>query len=218
MSDKIQHHLDDDILMAYAAGALPEAFSLMVAAHVSLCDHCRAVVESYEALGGAVLDQELEAVDLTEHSLAATLVKIAGMEPEPRKLRTRKRSVLPAPIQDYVGGDLDAVNWRPVGMGVKQAILPTEKGPASARLLYIPAGAAVPDHGHHGVELTMVLQGAFNDGNERFARGDVEVAGIDDEHMPVADISEDCICLAVTDARLKFNSWLPRLAQPFLRI
>ena len=89
---------------------------------------------------------------------------------------------------------------------------------ASARLLFIPAGAAVPDHGHRGVELTMVLQGAFSDEVDRFARGDVEVADEELEHMPVADPGEDCICLAVTDAPLRFNSWIPRLVQPFLRI
>ena len=34
----IRHHLSDQLLMAYAAGQLPEAFNLVVATHVSLCD------------------------------------------------------------------------------------------------------------------------------------------------------------------------------------
>ena len=55
MSNAIKHHLTDDLLMAYAAGALPEAFDLMVATHISLCDHCRARAESYEAVGGHLL-------------------------------------------------------------------------------------------------------------------------------------------------------------------
>jgi putative transcriptional regulator len=37
-------------------------------------------------------------------------------------------------------------------------------------------------------------------------------------HTPVADIHEDCICLAVTDAPLTFSGLIPKLAQPFLRI
>ena len=100
---------------------------------------------------------------------------------------------------------------------MKQAILPTSES-ASARLLFIPAGAAVPDHGHRGMELTLVLQGAFADETDRFARGDVEVADQDMEHMPVADIGADCICLAATDAPLRFTSLIPRLLQPFLKI
>ena len=125
--------------------------------------------------------------------------------------------MLPAPLTDYIGGDISAVRWRPVGLGVRQAILPTS-GKATARLLYIPAGASVPDHGHNGQELTMVLQGAFSDAGDRFARGDVETADESLEHTPVADPGADCICLAVTDAPLRFRGLLPRLIQPLLRI
>ncbi len=51
----IKHHLTEDLLMAYSAGALSEAFSLAVATHISLCDECRAAAESYDAVGGAVI-------------------------------------------------------------------------------------------------------------------------------------------------------------------
>ena len=218
MKHKITHHLPDEILMAYAAGTLPEAFNLMVATHVSLCDECRAVVESYDALGGEVLDQTPgNDVHLTPGSFAATMALIAGGAPD--EIRTKRASdpVLPQPLQDYIGGGVDAIKWRPVGMGVKQAILPTSKD-ASARLLYIPAGTAMPDHGHHGTEMTMVLQGAFQDEEDYFARGDVEVADSDMHHTPVADIHEDCICLAVTDAPLRFDGLLPKIAQRIARI
>jgi len=100
---------------------------------------------------------------------------------------------------------------------VKQAILPTSRD-ATARLLFIPAGSAVPDHGHHGTELTLVLKGAFADEVDHFGPGDIEVANEDLDHTPIADIGEDCICLAATDAPLKFKGLVPRLAQPFLRI
>ena len=60
--------------------------------------------------------------------------------------------------------------------------------------------------------------GAFADANDRFDRGDVEIAGEDMEHTPVALEGQDCICLAATDAPLRFRGWLPRLAQPLLRI
>jgi putative transcriptional regulator len=215
---QISHHLTDSLLMAYAADALPEAFSLTVATHISMCDECRARLGAFESLGGAVLERS-EAVAMAEDSLSDTLARIRGGAPvRDRPAPPRKaRGVLPAPLRDYVGGDLDAVRWRPIGMGVKQAILPTSRE-ASARLLYIPAGAAVPDHGHRGTELTLVLQGAFVDETDRFGPGDIEVADEDMHHMPVADIGDDCICLAATDAPLRFRGMIPRLAQPFLRI
>ncbi|MEO1363033.1 MAG: ChrR family anti-sigma-E factor [Pseudomonadota bacterium] len=218
MKQNIKHHLTDSILMGYAAGTLPEAFNLMVATHVSLCDECRARLEGFEAVGGEMLDQPANnEVAMDAGSLAATLSLIAGGAQDEIRMPRATASVLPGPLQDYVGGDLDAIQWRGIGMGVKQAILPTSKD-ASARLLFIPAGAAMPDHGHQGLEMTMVLQGAFQDEDDYFARGDVEVADSDTHHTPVADIHEDCICLAVTDAPLQFQGLLPKIAQRFARI
>lgn len=197
--------------MGYAAGALPEAFSLLVATHVSLCDECRARLGAFEAVGGAVLDGAPAA--MSEGCLAAVMARLGA--PEVPKALGRRR--VPGPLFDYIGGDLAAVKWRRLGMGVRQSILPTGPG-ASARLLYIPAGHAVPDHGHRGMELTLVLQGAFRDQTDRFGPGDVEIASEDLNHTPVAEAGADCICLAATDAPLRFSGLLPRLLQPFFRI
>ncbi len=210
----IKHHLDDDTLFAYAAGNLPEAFNLIIAAHVSLCDECRAVVESFDSVGGALLEEGAVA-DMETESLSRTLARIETVQPETRAAPVR--GTLPAPVRDYVGGDLDAIKWRPVGMGVKQAILKTSDA-ATARLLMIPAGAAIPDHSHKGTEMTLVLKGAFQDEDGRFARGDIEVADGSVSHTPVADIGEDCICLAVTEAPLRFKGFLPKVAQKLARI
>ena len=154
---------------------------------------------------------------LSATSLANTMSLIDGGEIAPVGEREIKPGVLPRPLQDYVGGDLEAIRWKPVGMGVKQAILPTT-AEATARLLFIPAGTAMPDHGHQGTEMTLVLKGAFQDDDEYFARGDVEIADSDLHHTPVADINEDCICLAVADAPLQFDRLIPKIAQRFLRI
>jgi putative transcriptional regulator len=218
MKQNIKHHLTQSVLMGYAAGSLPEAFNLMVAAHVSLCDTCRAEVESYDAVGGEVFEHApYDDVSLSPDSFAATMALIAGGAPDAPVVARSNGSILPGPLQDYIGGDLESVKWRSIGLGVKQAILPTSRD-ASARLLFIPAGAAMPDHGHRGTEMTMVLQGAFQDEDDYFARGDVEVADSDLHHTPVADIHEDCICLAVTDAPLQFQGLLPKIAQRFARI
>lgn len=212
----IRHHLSDQLLTAYAAGSLPEAFSLVVATHVSLCDECRARAAAFETVGGALLE-EAEEIAMGGDALALALARIEGLPQATRSEPLKAAGILPAPLADYVGGDLDSVRWRRVGGGVKQAILPTGKD-ATARLLFIPAGTAVPDHGHRGMELTLVLSGAYADANDRFDRGDIEIAGEDMEHTPVALAGQDCICLAATDAPLRFRSLIPRLAQPLLRI
>ncbi|MEL6571769.1 MAG: ChrR family anti-sigma-E factor [Pseudomonadota bacterium] len=219
MTGTIKHHLTDDLLMAYSAGTLPEAFNLVVATHISMCDECRARLASFDAVGGEVM-AGVETVELAENSLTAVMEKIqagAGISIDKPKSVRAPDSIFPMPLQEYVSGDLDAVKWRMVGGGVSQAILNTSKD-ATVRLLKIPAGTAVPDHGHRGTELTLVLQGAFKDETDRFGAGDIEVANEDLHHTPVAEQGEDCICLAASDAPLRFNGILPRIAQRFVGI
>ena len=210
---QIKHHLTNQLLIGYSAGTLPEAFSLVVATHLSMCDICRAAAEAFDAIGGSILDLEIQA-PLEDDAFTRTLAMISK---GPIASKAALVSDVPTPLSAYIGGDLRDVKWRSVGMGVRQSVLKTSKS-ATARLLYIPAGSTVPDHGHRGTELTLVLQGAFRDQTALFAAGDVEVANEDLNHTPVAEIGEDCICLAATDAPLLFNAWIPRIAQPFLRI
>lgn len=161
---------------------------------------------------------ESDPVEVAEDALAATMAMIekgvGADQPAPER---SKNALFPGPLQDYVNGDLDSLKWRKVGGGVSQLVLQTSSE-ASVRLLRIPAGTAVPDHGHRGTELTLVLQGAFTDEHDRFGAGDVEVANEDMHHTPIAEAGMDCICLAATDAPLRFNALVPRLAQRFIGI
>lgn len=63
----------------------------------------------------------------------------------------------------------------------------------------------MPAHGHGGEEHTLVLCGAFSDHGGHYAAGDVALADAGVTHRPKADPGEDCICLAVTDAPLRFK-------------
>jgi len=213
----VQHNLNEELLLGYAAGILPEAFDLVVASHLSLSDQSRCDLGAYEAVGGTILE-DTPCQTMSSDALRNCFARIdnAGHVQPPKPANTNK-DILPKPLQNYVGGDIDKVKWKNLGGGVKQSILQTS-GDAVARLLYIPAGKAVPDHGHQGTELTLVLQGAFQDEVDRFARGDIEIANEELEHTPIAEAGEDCICLAATDAPLRFNALIPRLLQPLFKI
>ncbi len=214
--NKIKHHLTDALLMGYAAGTLPEAFNLVVATHISMCDTCRAALAGYDAVGGEVM-LDSDPVSMAEDALATAMSRISATRHVKPAKPKQVASIFPEPLRDYAGGDLDKVKWRRVGGGVSQMVLNTDGG-ASVRLLRIPAGTAVPDHGHRGLELTLVLQGAFVDETDRFGTGDIEIANEDLNHTPVAEAGMDCICLAATDAPLRFNGFMPRLAQRFIGI
>ena len=52
----INHHPPEDLLFAYSAGDLAEAWSLMIATHVSLCSSCRHQMFDAEAIGGSLIE------------------------------------------------------------------------------------------------------------------------------------------------------------------
>ena len=202
------------MLVAYAAGSLEHPFALVVAAHVSLCEECRVQLGAHEAVGGALLDgQAVHAVSVSmKDALLAQLDVVPAAEPD----QTCERSgAYPGPVMKALKGK--PPRWKSVGGGVRQTLLHVDDD-GSVRLLYIPAGKAVPDHGHNGIELTLVLQGAFSDEAGRYGVGDLEVADDTLEHTPIAEQGAPCICLAATDAPLRFNRLIPRLLQPLLRI
>ena len=200
------------MLAAFAAGSLPAPFALVVAAHVSLCTQCRAALGAHQAVGGAILETTATQ-DLSAGLKANVLAQLdAPAVPEPVHGRW---GVFPGPVMAVLEGA--PPRWRSLGMGVRQSILAADRQ-GSARLLFIPPGQAVPDHGHNGLELTLVLQGSFSDSTGHFGVGDLEIADQDLQHIPTADPGAPCICLAATDAPLRFRSLLPRMLQPLFRI
>lgn len=210
-----RHHIADDLLIDYAAGSLAEGWSLAVATHLSLCPDCRARLAAAEAVGGQLL--ETLRLDPAPGAWAAVRARLGAPEnaatpPQPQA------AVLPKALRDYIGGDLEAIRWKAIGTAGAQMRLKTADGKTQVRLLKIPAGQPVPEHSHRGRELTVVLFGAFRDGELLFARGDIEDADEETQHIPTAMPEADCICLAVTDAPLRFTSWLVRLVQPVLGI
>lgn len=208
----LTHHIPDPLITAYAAGSLPHAFSVVVAAHISMCDECRVRLGAQEAVGGVVLEEQSNCA--VSQGLKTQVLDMldAPVAPEPEYTR---RGVFPAPVMaELQGAD---PKWRPLGMGVKQSILSSGPG-GSVRLISIPPGQAIPDHSHGGLELTLVLQGSFSDESGRFGVGDVEVADEDIDHIPIAGLEDTCVCLAATDEPLKFKGLMPRLLQPIIGI
>lgn len=214
------HHPGEDLLLSYSAGALSEGWGLAIATHLALCPECRAVTAQAEQMGGALLD-DLPPQSMTDGALDAVLAQLdqpGSVAAVPRAPDEHPDTLIfPAPLRDYVGSDPEAIAWKKIGSTGFQHVIMTNEH-AQVRLLRIRAGRPVPEHGHRGRELTLVLSGVFADHIGSFARGDLEDADEQLVHQPAAGAGEDCICLAVTDARLRFKGLVPRLAQPFVGV
>ena len=224
---KVRHHISEEMLLDYAAGTLSEGWSIAIASHLALCPACRNHLSAMEGAAGALLDKMSISDELgdswdqfrTRLKESATDAKAAAPgDSLPSTRPAAPRAVLPEPLRSYVGSDVDGLKWRALGRGAYQIRIPTSDPSTQVRLLKIPAGKPVPEHTHRGRELTLVLSGSFRDGDELFQRGDMEEADDDLLHTPVATEEEDCICLAVTEAPLRFTSWIVRMIQPILKI
>lgn len=216
----VRHHVSDELLLDYASGSLGESWSLAVSTHLALCPESRQRLVAFEMTGGALLDniEPVSAASDAEWQKMRDVLQARRVS-EPDQPTTRRGfSVLPEPLRSYAGGDVDTLKWKSLGPGAYHFPIRTRDGEANVRLLRIPAGKPVPEHSHGGRELTVVLSGSFRDGDDVFHRGDFEEADEDLTHQPIAGEGEDCICLAVTDAPLKFKSWIVRLLQPVLGI
>ncbi|MBO6519808.1 MAG: cupin domain-containing protein [Rhodospirillales bacterium] len=219
----VRHHLTDETLLSYAAGDLDDATSLVVASHLALCPVCRADVDMAEDIGGVMLD-DVVPVSMSDDALAHVLARAetSSRDPEqPVEMAASKPAggyVFPEPLRSRIGGDLASVKWRRIGPGVQQYVLPCRDDASQARLLRIAGGQGVLQHGHTGEEFTLVLAGGFSDGDQAFARGDVEWADQDIVHRPIADDGDGCVCLAVTSGPLQFFDFVGKIVQRFVRI
>jgi putative transcriptional regulator len=196
------HHPDDSLLLEYAAGSLDEAKALLVATHLALCPACRNAVRSGEAASAALAF----AGDVTE-TISSLVPDVSGeaVEAPPARHAASSGLSLPQPLRGYLGASVTSLPWSSVGLGLREYRLPEFKSSTAVRLLAIPAGRRMPRHTHEGEELTLVLQGSFSDVTGDYQRGDVATADSTLDHQPRAGEGEECLCLAVEEAPLRFT-------------
>ena len=211
---RITHHLDATTLLSLAAGTLDEALGVVAASHVWWCGKCRTALKEAERLGGVLLNR------LTGGAAAGAAP--AGAAPTGEEPQAFADNIgLPLPVVNRLGGlSLGDIRWRWAVPGLSLHELKLAKGGGKGRLflLRIAAGSAVPQHGHGGEELTLILRGSYSDRFGRFAVGDIAELHRNVVHRPVVDKNDNCVCLVATEAPARFTSLIMRMIQPFVRI
>jgi putative transcriptional regulator len=215
----IAHRPPEELLLGYASGSLPEPIALAVAAHAALCPETAREIRRLEGLGGALLDG-IAPADLEAGALDRALAALDGAAPPPPQpiVTPETRALLPAPVWPYVKGSIGNLAWRRRSADVETADLVADSGRRRAFLLRVKAGRPVPRHTHRGLELTLVLTGAYCDAANCFERGDLQVADPTMDHQPVARPGEECICLVALEAPIRFTGAIGRFANPFVKL
>lgn len=210
-----RHHPPVEFLIDYASGGASQAESLMIDAHLAFCPGCRRGAMECDAIGGALLN-EIAPARLPPNLLNRTLAGIdaaegGGIDPH-------APIELPALLHRQLGADLDAGPWRKLPGGLCARSLPLACRSGRLVLLKVPSGRSVFRHKHVGDEWTLVLQGGFSDDSGHYGKGDFACRAETDEHRPVAEQGEDCICMVLMRDDLRFTGLLGRLAGPLIRL
>jgi putative transcriptional regulator len=212
----IRHHPTEVVLAGYASGGLADGPSLVVSAHLDRCPACRARVGLFEEVGGALL-ADTEATAMEPDALALALARIERPVPAPKAVPPTpappKGATLPSALARRGVGSR---RW--IGPGVWVA--PVRSNTADGWRTYLlraPRGVAVPHHGHHGPEFTVVLQGAFIDAGVVYGPGDFAESGEELEHHPAVQGDQACLCLISGHGGLRATGLL-RLIQPLIGV
>ena len=106
------HCPNSALLIAYASGSLTEAFSLVVASHLSFCQECQEKVSDAEMIGGALID-ELEPSNVDLNSLDQILSKLDNIAQDSANVSSPSGDVeIPQPLWNYINSPLDDLNWK----------------------------------------------------------------------------------------------------------
>jgi putative transcriptional regulator len=207
-----------DLLTEHASGNLPLAQAACVSVHMNYCEQCRRTAGQLQALGSVMFDN-LEPVPVGEAQLEAVLARLD--EEPPLSYASAGRETAgrtPAILQRLMKGDFSDLSWKKITGSLRIAYLKTGDPNHEVALYHIKAGGRIPEHTHRGSEMTLVLEGGFSDADGSYHQGDFILREPSDVHAPTAVQSEDCICLAVLDAPLKFTGWKYRWMNPFLQL
>lgn len=217
------YHPDDMTLMNYAAGSLSIPQALAVSMHLCFCHECRDLVKNFNHLGGALLETIKPAS--TEDDAFDSLM--ASLEPHDHSEATKVKMDMGStdkitqhfsnPLLRYLPTSLADLPWQRQTKEISKFDLTSLLGVKGFQvaLQKINAGAKVPTHTHKGFEYTVILSGGFSDELGVYHEGDFIARDTSHKHSPTALQNEDCICLTVLNAPLKFTGW-QRIFNPFM--
>ena len=209
----INHHPSDLTLARLAGGTLGAGPQLVVATHLSGCSQCWGRLRSFEAVGGAMLDEAAPA-RLRPDAFARALERLDDADPRPEPQPRVLHPDLPPPLNAYEIG-----RWRLVRPWFRWRRLTLPEAPdANVIMLKVAAGRPVPHHGHSGTEYTQVLTGSFTDSLGQYRAGDCIEVDEEVSHQPVVDPGGECVCLAAVEGKLRLSGWIGRLIQPLIGI
>jgi len=213
LSEPHEKIMCDGYLWSFMQGELDPAEALLVATHCNLSCEARKRLKALATCAATALET-IEPVTMSCSAQAFFAEKCVGKK-EAELPTIECLCEVPKALQPFVGTLYDDVKWQDVYPGIQEKRIKVDGSSLDMRVVKISKGTTVPAHSHNGDEFTLVLKGAFMDGDRHYQKGDLSIqkSASDTTHSPKA--TEDCICLTVTHAPIRLQGFLGRILRPF---
>ncbi len=234
----IKYHPSDAVLEAFVTGELPASVSLVTSSHIEMCQRCQQRVEQLtEAAALKAFDLE-EAFNENEFIAPFDADSVfsnddENLSPESQVDSRLLDNIMALPAEDlsveldkeagffeYAGDKVSVPralrsiplqSWQGVGK-VSRARFNFDDEDLRMSLLHIDKGGLVPQHTHKGFEITLLLQGSFEDEMGHYVAGDF--IWLDGKHTHEPVTKEGCTCLTVSSDALRFTQGVSQLLNP----
>ncbi|RUO38441.1 transcriptional regulator [Aliidiomarina shirensis] len=213
----IKFHPTEELLVKYTQGELDASLCLVIGTHIDMCPVCANTVKDIEeqvakrALNSGSRFANTDIDNMLEQIMNSSAPEAMLREPALKEVMLEGKQFKVPPSLGRLGSRLGP--WSKVPGSVWRAPVDIE-GQHNVNLIYMAAGASVPEHTHRGSEATLVLNGSFADEFDNYGDGDFIYLGDSHRHSPQT-AQEDCLTLAWLDAPLQFTSGIARLLNPF---
>ena len=218
MNTEVKLHPSTELLNRFVQGELVTGKSVVVSAHMELCESCSAKAKELQALAVSSWVDPGSTLQSDQSSEADYSTMVAGIVKSPQ-IKSQQ-------IDALVEVDLDILNrsiklpkvlakaasqglkWKKVAGGISEAQLFLDNE-TLCEFIYMAPGCQVPVHTHQGSESTLVLDGSFEDELGEYKTSDFIIRDAQHNHQPRS--KEGCLCFSVLDSPLTFTAGLARL-------
>ncbi|WP_426358606.1 ChrR family anti-sigma-E factor [Pseudocolwellia sp. HL-MZ19] len=223
----ITHHPQYELLNAFVEGVLPASLSAGIAVHAEMCEICAKNIERiteeaaantfsedasiYNSLSGKVITNKAVSNDSTFDLMMKSIMEDNSISEmitqEPLDIEIKGTTYpLPTALRS-----MSMMGWQKLGK-LSRARIDLNEGSLHTSLLHIDKDGGVPSHTHKGFELTLLLEGTFEDEKGTYVKGDFIWLTDKDTHTP--HTKEGCLCYTVADDALQFTQGLSKLLNP----
>lgn len=229
----IKHHPNAAILKDFVDGTLADSVSLIVSSHVELCEHCQQQVSMLTAQAAvsvfesdtSAFENDTSGLQLSDSEMDAFLsddgefdfdaiAQITADSSQAIEVTPEVQQVTVADTTFTIPRALNSVarkDWMNLGK-ISRARLDFDDEAHHTSLLHIDKDGQVPCHTHKGFEITLLLEGSFEDEMGVYNKGDFIWLDGDHTHQPAT--KEGCVCLTVSSDALYFTKGVSQLFNP----